>query len=74
MRPPAPRNSLHKSMFRSALSGRTPAEDLPQYLRWRVVFVLHGRGWTDDEIADHIMETPYTTARIRRELRLPPNP
>jgi hypothetical protein len=50
-----------------------PAEVLPTRDREDLVWHLHERGWTDDEIAEHTFMTLYTTARIRARLGLAPH-
>lgn len=64
------RSSRH---YRACLEGDAPAEILPPLVRERLVAVLHGRGWTDLEIACHTRMTTYTTARIRSRIGLLPN-
>lgn len=56
-----------------ALAGTWPAEALSTADRQALVLVLHGRGWTDVEIAAHTRMTTYTTGRIRARLGLAPN-
>lgn len=60
-------------LYRTCLAGRAPAEELPTYLRERLVTRLHGEGWTDLQIAVHTYMTLYTTVRIRSRLGLSPN-
>lgn len=60
-------------LYQECLNGRAPAEELPAYLRARLLTRLHGQGWTDLEIAVHTRMTLYTTARIRNRLGLSPN-
>jgi hypothetical protein len=60
-------------LYRACLDGQLPAEELPAYLRERLVTRLHGYGWADVEIAVHCRMTTYTTARIRSRIGLSPN-
>lgn len=53
---------------------RLVAEALPRPQRLRLLVGLWRRGFTDDQIADALAYTTYTTARIRASLDLPPNP
>jgi hypothetical protein len=55
------------------MNGHEPAEALHQDDRRRVVLRLHGRGWTDEEIAVRTRMTPTTAARIRNDLGLAAN-
>lgn len=59
--------------YRACLEGDAPAEVLPTQVRELLVMVLHGRGWTDREIACHTRMTLYTTARIRSRIGLVAN-
>ena len=59
--------------YRACMDGQLPAEELPAYLRARLLTQLHALGWTDLEIAVHTRMTLYTTARIRDRLGLSPN-
>lgn len=60
-------------LYRTCLAGRAPAEELPTYLRERLLARLHGDGWTDLDIAVHTRMTLYTTVRIRERLGLSAN-
>lgn len=59
--------------WRLALLGDWPAEALSTVDRAQLVRILHGRGWTDVEIAAHTLMTTYTTGRIRARLGLAPH-
>lgn len=59
--------------WRQALNGDWPAEALSTVERAQLVRILHGRGWSDVEIAAHTLMTTYTTGRIRARLGLAPN-
>ena len=59
--------------WRLALNGDWPADALSTTDRAKLVGILHGRGWTDVEIAVHTRMTTYTTGRIRARLGLAPN-
>lgn len=59
--------------YQLCLHGKRPAEELPTYLRARLVGRLHTLGWTDREIAVHTYMTLYTTVRIRERLGLSAN-
>lgn len=59
--------------YTACLSGQLPAESLPTTDRERLIQVLHGRGWTDVEIAVHTSMTTYTLARIRNRIGLTAN-
>lgn len=67
------RRTGRERMFNACLAGDLPAEELPTQLREQLVTDLHGRGWTDLEIAVHCRMTLYTTARIRSRIGLSPN-
>jgi hypothetical protein len=60
-------------LYQLCLEGRRPAEELPAYLRDRLLTRLHAQGWTDLDIAVHTYMTLYTTVRIRSRLELSPN-
>ncbi|ORJ92599.1 hypothetical protein A6F55_23845 [Prescottella equi] len=64
-------NPIH---FEAALAGTQPAEVLTPYDRGVLMAVLVRRGLTDVEIAAHTKWTTYTTARIRENCGLDPNP
>ena len=51
-----------------------PAEALSTRDREDLVAELHGLGWTDHQIAEHIHASTYTTIRILERLELAPNP
>lgn len=57
----------------AVLDGRDVAEALTTRQRELVVVILHGYGWDDAMIADHVRSTRYTIARIRTRLLLPDN-
>lgn len=57
-----------------ACAGREPAEVLDPLDREDLVWGLHGRGYTDTEIAVHTRMSTYTATRIRSRLGLPANP
>jgi transcriptional regulator with GAF, ATPase, and Fis domain len=59
--------------MQNVIHGKEPAEALPTHQRQVIVRVLHRRGWTDADVADRLRMTLYTAARIRQDLRLPPN-
>ncbi|MDN5861749.1 MAG: hypothetical protein L0H84_24375 [Pseudonocardia sp.] len=52
---------------------RLVAEALPRTQRLRLLTGLWRRGYTDQQIADALTYSLYTTARIRASLNLPPN-
>ena len=60
--------------FRLARDGAEPADALTPHDRRLLVELLHELGWTDLEISRHTRMTLYTTARLRDELWLRPNP
>jgi hypothetical protein len=54
--------------------GLEPAESLPTRDREDLLWdLVHERGWTDREVADHTRLTDYTVCRIRERLGLPAN-
>lgn len=55
------------SAYRAALSGELPAEILSPADRGALMRALVGRGWTDQQIADHTRWTLYTVRRIRED-------
>jgi len=57
-------------LWRACWEGREPADALPTQDREDLVWQLHQRGWSDEQIADHTRMTEYTTARIRARLGL----
>lgn len=63
----------YRSLYKACLEGRAPAETLPTAQRSLLVRVLHSRGFTDLEIAEHTRMSLYTTARIRQRCELLPN-
>jgi hypothetical protein len=67
------RKGLLGTLYQACLAGRLPAEELPTYLRARLVARLHSQGWTDLEVAVHTRMTLYTTVRIRERLGLSSN-
>jgi hypothetical protein len=69
----AHRHGVLGRLYQLCLDGARPAEELPAYLRDRLITRLHGEGWTDVEIAVHTYMTLYTTVRIRNRLGLSPN-
>jgi hypothetical protein len=71
--PDSSRPSTIRRQYRACLDGSDPAEVLPTGARERLVTELHGRGWTDVEIAAHTSMTTYTAQRIRSRLELPVN-
>ncbi|GAA0897858.1 hypothetical protein [Pseudonocardia zijingensis] len=64
----------HPIQYRAAWDGDEPAEALTPDDRRRLVMDLHDLGWDDERIARHTRQTTYTTARIRGQLGLLPNP
>lgn len=70
--PTAPRSD--RELWRACCHGREPAEALDPRDREDLIAGLHGRGWTDQEIAAHTRLTCYTVARIRQRIGLLPNP
>jgi hypothetical protein len=68
--PAATVTATNSLLYRLALDGREPAESLPTKLRERLIRVLWGRGWTDEQISVHTRETVYVVARIRDRIGL----
>jgi len=69
-----PRRRLDNAgQFEGALAGKTPGEALSPYDRRVLLSVLHRRGYSDRQIADHTRWTLYTTARIREHIGLDAN-
>lgn len=63
----------HPLQYAAALAGREVAEALTAPDRARLVRQLHGRGWTDVQIAQRTRMTTFTTGEIRSRLGLLPN-
>lgn len=63
-----------RQLYAACLAGDLPAELLPPGRRRLLLHELHALGWTDVEIATHTRMTTYTTARLRDQLGLDPNP
>lgn len=73
--PPAPPDQRSRfDRWRSCCAGTMPAEALSTRDREDLVAELHGLGWTDHQIAEHIHASTYTTIRILERLELAPNP
>lgn len=69
----ARRHGVLGRLYQLCLEGKRPAEELPPYLRDRLLTRLHSEGWTDLDIAVCTYMTLYTTVRIRERLGLSAN-
>lgn len=63
----------HPQQYTAALAGREVAEALTAPDRARLVRELHGRGWTDVQVATLTRMSTFTVAEIRVRLGLAAN-